>query len=312
MDVIKNHHFVSQFYLKAWSKCGKKVFTTINNSNVRSMAVEKVASTNYFYEIRTINTETKEILLKELKKQNLPLMGNLLCQIINGISTINLFKSVFGQKIITKEEKLLQCNTIEGVYGVVEDLAAPIIKKIIDDNTNDFDINDYQNVLRYAVYQLTRTAKVKNLTKDKVKPILENKNIDYDSYHILMSIILSEQMLLSFIEKLFKIIVLDNKTSVNFITNDNPIFNLHTIESKKVKLYLPISAKKALFFEELKIDEKSATILKNNILDNKQYDKYFLDSILVTKEQVLNLNQKIKENSDMFVFSLEENDITAT
>ncbi len=312
MDIIKNHHFVSQFYLRKWSKCGKKVLTTINNSNIRNMNIDKIASSNHLYRIDNINDETRAILLKELKKQRLPIMGDLLEQIINNMSIMNTLKSLYTQNNITKEESILKSNTVEGVYGLIEDLAAPLIEKLINNDIEDFDIDDYQNVFRYAIYQLTRTPKVKNITKEKVEPILENKNIDYKNYHIIMSLIMSEQMLLTFIEKLFKITIMENNTDLNFITNDNPIFNIYPIETNKVKFYLPISPRKALFFEEANIDLKSAIALKNQILNGKQYNKYFLDSVEITREEVLNLNNRMKENSDRFLFLYEEQDLVNT
>jgi hypothetical protein len=105
------------------------------------------------------------------------------------------------------------------------------------------------------------------------------------------------------IEELYKITVISNQTELDFITSDNPCINIAK-NIEELKLYLPISPKKALFIEKLDISENDATELKKQVLSNINISKYFLDFITENdKENINQLNKIIWDNKESFAIS---------
>ena len=62
----KNQHYVSQFYLRAWSNDGNKIFTA-HDDKVEQKSIRSVASSDYFYKIEGMNNKTRDFLLEQIR-----------------------------------------------------------------------------------------------------------------------------------------------------------------------------------------------------------------------------------------------------
>ncbi|ENC9555251.1 DUF4238 domain-containing protein [Aeromonas hydrophila] len=307
MSKKKNQHYVSQFYLKNWSIDGQKVYAYLKKPIF--MNTKEIASENYFYRIQSINSPTRNILLKLLAKLKSPLISGLLKDTIDSLYIVDLLGKKSDNKQLKDEEAKFKTNAVENIYSIIEECAAVDIGTILNNNIKTFDINNYQNVLRYATYQLVRTQKGRDRFKTDASDELYEKDIDFQTYHTFQSLILAEKLTLSLIERLYKITLLNNDTDINFITNDNPAINLNKIEDFDVKLYLPLSPRKAIIVENSGIKDEDAQHIKNLILSDKEYDKYFINERTSSIDEVHSLNKIMWNYKHRSVYAITADEI---
>ena len=114
------------------------------------------------------------------------------------------------------------------------------------------------------------------------------------------------------IEKLSTLTVLENETQINFITSDSPVLNLKTLDDKTIKLYWPISPRKAILLEDSTLSPSEQNALKEKVVRNKFKNNYFLKPpIKVTESEVAELNFKMWENKNRNAFGALENDLSS-
>ncbi|WP_417599183.1 DUF4238 domain-containing protein [Oceanospirillum sp.] len=300
--IKKKQHFVSQFYLKNWAGKDDRLFALINN-NVMPMKTREVAHSNYFYKVDGVNDDERAFLLKEVSSLAEPIKS-MISGLINSFHIIHKFSiDVNGE---TEESRIIKTNAIEDVYCIVEELALPSLDIIKKEEYGEIDIFGYSYVVRYINFQLARTPAVKNKIKNSTESLLRDKNIRFDSYYMIYSLIIAERISLQLINKLYKLVVINNKTNINLITNDNPVKNLNPIDKVEVKLFLPLSPKQGLLLEPSELpDEKVKTPLED--LSKSQY--YLSVTDCYDQDYISKLNLITWNNKERSAFSYKESDL---
>lgn len=309
-NIKKNQHYVSQFYLKAWSECGSRIYASIDKPV--KMRIEKVACSNYFYKASLMNENTRKLLLAGASRLKSPQMRDYIISAINGVGLIDDIGGLSGacfNEEIKYSDNLIKTNVVEDFYTMIESLAAPEIKKILEGRLVDLDINGYQNIVRHVVNQLTRTQKTRTSFGRVAGEKLDANCIDFRTYDSFQSLIISEEILLVLLEKLYKITVVENTTEKNFITSDHPVINLNSIDISDLKLYIPISPKIALFIEPNGLCNEKASLLKTKVQLEKESPKYFVDKVNASMSEVNALNIKTWENKGRHIFAYTSKDI---
>ncbi len=274
------------------------------NSTLNEIIKNKLNDNNWFSidEIKNyIDMDNRDFVNKKIKFSGILFVYDFL----------NENKNDSIDNIILKMKKCLEAkrsNVIENYYSEIENEASKVINKIINSEYDSFDMYEYQIILKYSYYQLVRTKVVREGIERDISKLLKEKNIDFVQYWVLSSIYYAELFFERSLEKLFVIKVIENNTGINFITNDNPVFNLNGVDNEDVKLYFPISPKKAIYIEKINISDDEKEKLKNKYLEERS-GKYFLHHIEINKDEVLELNKEIWKRKERFCFSLNKNEL---
>lgn len=310
MEKKKKHHFVSQFYLRQWAKENDRLFTNIKDEIVKKTTVE-VGAENYFYRIKSLKKNQYNLLSGEISLlPDVPMKKSLKTVIDAGIF-FNVETQVLSSNEDISDLEARQANLVEEYYCIVEDCVLDAHDKLLRGKYSELDNDEYECIVRFMFHQLTRTQKAKSNIKKGIADILEERGIDFDAYHIASALILSERMTLVAIEKLSTLTVIENDTEINFITNDSPVLNLKTPKDKNIKLYWPISPRKAILLEDSTLSPAEQKTLKGEVLQDKFKNNYFLKTPMkITEADVVEFNSKIWENKNRNAFGVIARDLS--
>ncbi len=310
--IKKKHHYVSQFYLDSWTNEKERLFALINNK-ILPMRTKEVANSNYFYRIDSISDSEKELLLQLSKKLVGP-MKEAIETIVLGFNFLHklLSASEFEDQLRNSDEfKKLQSNLAEDLYCIIEELGSTALNHVKDKQYKKIGILEYTDIVRFVTYQLVRTKAVKEKTEDaELISRLESRDINFDTYHIISSIIIAEQLSIRLIEKLYTLEILNNKTDINLITNDNPAKNLNNVSKIDVNIYIPISPNQAIFIRPSNITEEDKKKIKSTKVDDLSKSQYYLSISETSDEDLIkSLNRTTWSNKEFSAYSLLRNDL---
>ncbi len=308
LNKTKKQHFVSQFYLKSWSKNGESVRVKDNKKCFQS-ATKKIALENHLYRIEGIGSREKEILLKGSSRVAEPMRG-LFQTIILSCHQFRILSKLPANENLARTLDTHKQNIIENFYGIFEDLVTPSYIDLINGNYENIDLNSYQDILRFVTLQLTRTSKVKETSKANMEGMMKEKGLEFDDFDTLHSIIIAEHLTLTLIEKLYQLEIVENETEINFITSDNPVKNLLKIEDIQVNLFWPINPRKALIIRPTSYTKAEAENIKKRLTNQEIKPEYILKvNRQEDHSEILKLNKITWENRHRQIYFLEDHDI---
>lgn len=267
---IINQHYVWRHYLKPWLTNGKIWCARDNKLFKRN--VEKLTTEKYFYKAEPLNINEKKIIqsiIDSMDSSGHDLLHN----------TFSIYNEASNGSTFEKN------NSIESYHSIIEQCAILILDCLYNNNFKFLE-NDLLKTIfaTFIATQYTRTKKVRdNLTKafHAISHIDGYpKNINTDKISSVLALILSESIS-NWVFTNAKFSILENKSSIGFLTSDQPIYNLHANTSEKLapvndfELFYPITPQKAL-------------ILKKELHDEKDVDiNYYNNFIIrVTKEYI--------------------------
>lgn len=292
MQIKKKQHYVWKEYLKNWS----------NNNHINSLLLTKnkylkinlinTSQENYFYSLPDFShNEFLEIvdIVNDHSSENL---RPEIFKIVSAIYENSNFKNSEPEmQHIFKTNKV---NMMEDFFTITESLGKKFLnvksskqlKGLIKDD------NDYNNFLTFISFQYVRTKKM----KESILFGIRKKNYYKEKYWIIFQIIYGFEIAMGLsVRKKIKINILVNNSDLNFITCDNPIFNLlqNDIDDngyvKSLELYYPLNPKTAIFISSSD---------KNEIIETK-----------ISEEETQNLNKCVYSNALENIYYLEANDL---
>lgn len=307
----KKQHFVSQMYLKHWGHKvakGYKVYTFMNGK-IHPQLTEAIAHERFFYEIDSLNEAEREVLLKDAGKIQTPHVGDLFRDIINGCYLIGVAEEG-GASADDASINIYKKNTIENYYWLVEDVVTEAYSEVLSGKTDGISLNSYQDILRFAIYQLGRTPKARENVRKSTEEMLQTYGIRFNRWYTLSMLMTCEQLVTSCIERLCKLTVVNNMTHINYITNDNPVFNLGSMEDSSVDLFWPISPRQAIRISPYTTSENEASEIKEQWKKYKTTKRYFVESVEENDSEKINyFNGRAWDNKHRFAFALEEDEL---
>lgn len=312
MDTKKTikQHFVSQFYLKNWAQSDEMIKVKGTGKPFKSIS-KNIGHENHLYRIEGIGEKEKALLLRGLKR--IPdSMRSLFEMLIEACHSFKILSYLPKDEETTQALDTLQQNIIEDFYGIFEDQVQESYEILVNGEYEKFDINYYQDIVRFVIIQLTRTPKVKEISKNTMKDVLIQRGIEFSDFNTLYSAIISEQITTALVEKLYQIDIIENLTDLNFITNDNPVKNLLPEKDIFVNLYWPITPKKALIVRPTNFTPEQAKTIKDGISkEGKQADYLIRITQTNEREKIESLNQTTWDNKHRHIYFLEDRDIAS-
>lgn len=298
MQIKKNHHYVWGYYLKSWADENKEIFYISAKGKIAKDSIRGLAKDIAFYKINSLNSEDISFIeqlsaksctyLQDIHKKQLKFFQKLL--LIEDFTINHKYTKEHSQLI-----EVVKSNSLENTYSIIERLALEVISELVKGNANI--LQNKKNLISFLSYighQVTRTKAFKDRCSTAIAMQddgrlfnLWEKNWWFISY--MLGINMGHSLYQNHASD--KHIFIKNTTSIPFITSDSPVINVHTClkESKKsespkfMDLYFPLSPKFAYM-----------------VCDSNDYEKL---RSCVSENDVLNLNNKIYENSYKTVFS---------
>lgn len=265
----KKQHYVWEYYLQAWA-IDRQIWCRRDN-RVFKTSTENVAHERYFYEI-TKPTLTEIRLVEKLLNHGGPLARK---------TNLHTFHSYLLTAFSSKDSRRFG---IEWHHGLIENKALPIMEKLAAGN--DAPLKNKEDRINLAIFmgqQYTRTKKVRNSftppTKEQVPE--EYKGCDLQKVYEMLTFVFANNIGALIFDGL-ELRLIENKTSIDLITSDQPIYNLLAapgLPAKDVELYYPISPRLALMarkpINHKKISSREDAIELNSFTTKNHHEFLF-------------------------------------
>lgn len=310
MQLIKNQHYVPQFYLKEWKKPEFFVYNK-TTSTITKRSIETIASQKYFYKIKYLTEKEVNFLKLILDYKKPKHIAEYNDKIIKMHSIAN---AIINPEIRTKNQefqriqKLIESNFDDSYHSTIESTFEPIIKSI---RKREFDfLSDLDKISEFEydfIQQYLRTKKMKvkiieSLKKTNEELKVENKmnpfeNLDFEAlWNVLIKVYASEISYNLGVKFDCKFTILINQTDTPFITSDQPIINIAEGETKDWIYYYPVALDIGILYTNHKINEfvenpQSLTVDEVLYFNSKIYNKAFIE-VYSNSEEILQLVSK--------------------
>ena len=301
-ELIKRQHYVWRNYLRAWAD-GESIYTLFKTQKeIRKTALMGVAQEKYFYELPELTVVEEAKLKTFINHFSNPDNQDLSNDFFNLFTAHNSIIRNFDpsksteeeKKVFEKEVRKIKVNSMEKLHGHIESLGDKLLNIASCDDLDSLTEDEIYYSIIFLCFQFIRT---KPRQKAIEKEINGHQIADFSKkvWNILTFTLAFNMARAISIHKDRKIVLLKNNTDLNFITGDQPSFNIDTSlneESlpKVLELYYPISPKLALIV---------------NI--NSSLDQFLEKEISI--DEVNTYNLKLLENSNFFVFGTDKDQL---
>ncbi|MGE6796344.1 DUF4238 domain-containing protein [Psychrobacter okhotskensis] len=329
MELKRRHHFVSRFYLENWYEENSLIVLKNNKQYKRSS--KSVAFKQDFYKIVPLKTQQIELFKSFAEKCNFTKLQAYKEVCLKIIETQDISQSIskVAQELdinlpidLENMDQDISYNTFEDKFFNEEDKFSTVLSKIIEDVHPMITLNDYDMLLLFIAFQLVKTPKkIESIMKlDRQMDSHADLNFTQDEHRtftIFMTQCYQEYFYRLWASKAYEITIYHNTSDIGFITSDDPCFDQKTHVQNEVLIQLPISPKFMIELSSnslLNDDEKSSVLnstYDNNYIDNTVVNNIFINFINYNEQDVLNLNSKIFNNKDVYIYAHSKKDIEA-
>lgn len=290
MQKKKKQHYVWKEYLRNWSKDNYINSIFLSKKKTLKINLVNTSQENYFYSLPDFtDQEFLEIVSlvndhasKYLRPEILKIIFFMYENSENAKNSESEVKHIFD---------INKINMMEDFFTITEGLGKKFLntkslKELIING------NDYNNLLIFISFQYIRTKKM----KERLLYSIKKKGYYKEKYWIIFQIIYGFEIAVGLaIRKKININVLVNNSKLNFLTCDNPIFNLSEDDKntdgfvKHLHLYYPLNPKTAIIISSSNIND----IIETNI----------------TEKEIKDLNRKVYNNALENIYYLETEDL---
>ncbi|MHB1546137.1 MAG: DUF4238 domain-containing protein [bacterium] len=289
----KNQHYVWRKYLESWADNGK-IFC-LRNNNIFQTNTKNIGVENYFYKLPSLNGDEIRLIQDFIKSLNMSdKIKNLnYGWLENLFIPFAIIKSLnINDKETVDKLNKMEINCEEDYHSRIESDSMSFIKSILKGNIDVLysEENYYLSFIYFICTQYFRTKKMKQLISN-FKCI--NKNINTENIWPVLRFILTTNLSYNLITLKYKIILIRNESSLEFIAGDQPLINIYPITDennspKKLIFYYPISPKIALL-----IMENTESLKKSiSVNDCKKINRWNMLIVEKSCEQIYACSEK--------------------
>lgn len=331
-DIKKKHHFVPQSYLKNWANEKNQVSVLRNNKIFRS-SISDTLQENKFYNLDISLSEKQiqliKIWLTNTNNQNSAIKSaekviNTLIKTIQHIDLYNEIKKILpddsNKNQLEKDLLLFQANTFENYFSIFEEKFSIVMNKILSKKFQELTWKDYDLLAQFIALQLCRTPKTQNNIKNgiiELKNTIEkkiNSTISKEEIEGIVKfyslILVPAQLNNAFLYNNMIFYVIENTTNLNYITSDQPVFNLLTPDDKdKMRFSVPLSPKILLKCEIFPMQQEITDFLHQQYQNDRDKMKEQLEKMQTGKEKLEDTGQTIYNSLLFYLKSSNEYEI---
>lgn len=308
MHITKRQHYVWRYYLVQWTN-SKSIDGDIyccRKDKIFPTGLMNIAQEKYFYALIDI-TDTEALWIEKISLNgNEPELLKDMClswiktyrlpfQEINSLKARGINEPESFDKIIKEGEEKLYCK--------IEETGKPHLESIYNEDLSFYENDDGKvdfNI--FICEQYFRTKKrLESLNNSS------NHGIDTQKLWPIFRHIFATKLAFTFTyraDKKFKIFLMHNNTTINFITGDQPVINRYATKElqgkhiDKLEFYYPVSPKTALLLtekeykeEELVINDIETVIELNDLLFfNSQEQVYGFSEVELNRYKTMTRN----------------------
>lgn len=266
LQIKRRHHYVWAFYLRQWAAGEKGVWYRTPKNNISQDSPDGLSQQQDFYKIGELLDEDVAYIrkwplpdnesLREFQEEQLLWFSNM-SRIIRITEDYKGKPEYFELKNLARA---MEANSFENTHCAIETLAKPVMEELICGNEKCLSDKKYMtSFCHYLSHQLFRTKKIRDMTQQVMQAYPDERNLwgKYVELYRRNSWYLSYRNAISLAHSLLSTITTDshvfvrNNTSVDFITTDHPVINIHDsaqgsqpiITPAALDLYYPISPK---------------------------------------------------------------------
>lgn len=290
--IKQRQHYVSRYYLTAWTNNKKQIFC-LRDNRIFLSSLMNIAQERFFYKIQDLDQKQKEFIKKIILDTKNEKLIELHFNFLRLYTKVNFIEKLFPNNTdINDEVNKIKINLEEDYHANIESIGIKYIDMLRNkdiDFYNNIDTNDRMEFLFFIVLQYFRTKKIKNDVMNSFKNYSYNMEKIYPFLAHIFSTNLSYNLHL---DKSMKLILLENDTNENFLTGDQPILNTYSFLNKKeleyneLEFYYPISPRLAILISD-KIESNFIKI--DDIEKVKEYNQMIIN---VSLEQIYSLSEE--------------------
>ena len=302
MSIVKRQHYVWRHYLRPWAD-NESIWAYLKEPNkIIKSDLMGVAQERYFYKLVDFTDAEENFLEKYIEHSSPQLVKDLNFDFLRLFTSTSKLKkaldattnpAVDKEKYI-EEIRKLEINLMEVGHGKMEALGQKLLTYRSLNDLKTIEQDDYLfDAIMFLCFQYFRT---KSMRKSALKSFVGGKyeELANKSWNILSYVTATTLAKNVSLDPKIKFIFIENSTTNNFITSDQPVFNIlndHTNENGDVthlEFYYPISPNHALAIH----------------FRDDQMEKYVNK---VADDALVNyLNEEVFDNADYFVFADNE------
>lgn len=259
MQSTKAQHYVPRLYLKQWADEDEKIWcldrkkNNIFNSNIMGVAQQR-----FFYEMKQLRDEDF-VILEKLWVDNRPeLLQNVNKGIIDDFKKVNGLLNVLDSTQNVEAKKLkdyAEKNLVEKMFASYEGQYLSLISDILATGIPKWNENAQMSFLFFLILQYFRTKNISDNLLESIKKLPNPAQFDgfieraMNPMRWLMANTVTYNSLVR-----RKIVFIENKSTLDFITTDQPVINVYAAFGKsavemsedELELYCPLSPQKAV------------------------------------------------------------------
>ncbi|PDZ39412.1 hypothetical protein CON18_14605 [Bacillus cereus] len=280
MEKKRGQHYVWRYYLTAWTDKLEQL-VCLRNGNLFSTNPKKIAKERDFYRLRNLSKKEMATVLYFINGHGNKVSQKMDKQWLSACVSPFLKKEELVRKgeWDDKQEEEFDVhitNFAENYHSKIEDHALPYLDHLKNSNI-DF-LNSGEDKLRFMYFislQYMRTKMLKNNIQEAVRAAQKQNKIQEPIDHTFIDNIWSVLYVIFARRIAFKIsldnshrfLILKNKSTIPFITGDQPVINTLTdysdyTETEKLELYYPITPSLSLLITPSRNGNKDQSILE--------------------------------------------------
>lgn len=303
-DLKKRQHYVWRHYLRPWTDGNSENIWTYfkEQDKIVKPGLMGVAQEKYFYGLEDFSDDEIDFLKKFVDTTSPLVLKGLNSDFLTLFTSTSILKRQLAsnknpkvdKELIASEIKKLEANAMEDAHCIMERLGSKIIQCRSLDDLKELSKDD--NLFDAIMFLCVQYFRTKSMRKSALKSFNGEKLEDLaeKSWNIISFVMATTVARNISLDKNLRFLFLENNTATPFITGDQPIFNIlndkvnEQGEVIELELYYPLTPKCAVYLH----------------FRPEQVDIY--EGKTVDEQYVKELNQKVFENADFYVFADNE------
>ena len=254
-DLTANQHYVWQHYLRAWAAPKKIWCKRIDQSEPFATSPRNVGAERFFYEFQELTPDDLAYVETVIAQSNDEGLRKLNRGWIASFQTTFMIRRKLEGVEIEPERRLELEQTLrhiektlgESFHGATEARAIPLLDALRREDVGFYaDRAAAMTFIDYLSHQYFRTAKHRNSMLALHNPLPHDMGRTWP----VEAFIYATNLACSFVRQWrdYRIVLLRNRSEIPFITGDQPLINLCSIEVEQIDLYYPLKPDLAMIF----------------------------------------------------------------
>ncbi len=254
-NLTTNQHYVWQHYLRAWATQKKLWCKRIDADEPFATTPRNIGAERFFYEFHELTPDDIAYLNLVISQSNDDRLRTLNQGWIDSFQkTFSIRRTLIGMELepahlaqLEMELQAIEKTLGESFHSATESRAVPLLDALRREDASFYENEETSTIfIDYISHQYFRTARMRRTILAIPNPLPHDMSRTWP----VEAFIYATNLASSFVKqrRQCRIVLLQNKSSVPFITGDQPIINLCGYEVEKVDLYYPLKPDLAMIF----------------------------------------------------------------